>query len=102
MTRSLLLLAVLLHSGCAGALVYAESRKVTREGIIPPLATLAPGVPTEGAADCVMKGLTQGEVISLPNSGTLDDPSRASAFVQGVLARPDVGACVANLPKTAA
>ncbi len=94
MGKVLLLLAVLAQSGCAAA-VYAESRKVTREGITPPLATLAPGVPTDAASDCAMKGLTQGELLSLPNSGTLDGGPKADAFVAGLVARPKVVACLA-------
>jgi len=99
MIRMFLLAAVLLQSGCAGAAIYAESRKVTREGITPPLATLAPGIATDAAAACVMQGLTQGEILSLPNSGTLDDPDRAKTFVAGVVARPGVAACLASVPK---
>lgn len=100
MIRVLLLAAALAQSGCAVA-IYGESRKVTRDGITPPLATLLPGVPTDGAADCVMKSLTQVELVSLPNSGTFEDPARAETFVKSLLARPGVGACVAALPKAA-
>lgn len=98
MVRVLLLLAAFAQSSCAVA-IYGESRKVTREGITPPMATLAPGLPTDGAADCVMKSLTQAEIMTLPNSGTLDDPARAEAFAKDALARPGVAACLAALPK---
>ncbi|MGQ0564693.1 MAG: hypothetical protein ACT4OK_06440 [Gemmobacter sp.] len=99
MVRVLLLVAAMAQTGCAAA-IYAESRKVTREGITPPLATLAPGVQTEAAATCVMKGLSQVELLELPNSGTLDDAARAEAFVTSVLARPGVAACIAAAPRT--
>jgi hypothetical protein len=98
MPRTLLLLALLAQPGCAVA-IYGESRQETREGITPPLAVLAPEVPTEGAADCVMRSLTQVEILTLPNSGTLDDPAQAEAFVKGVLARPGAAACLAAVPK---
>ncbi len=101
MRRIFLVLAVLSQSGCAAA-IYAESRNVTRAGITPPLATLMPAVPTDPAADCVMRGLTQGELLSLPNSGTLDDPAKAETFVKGVMARPKVVTCVGAIPKVAA
>jgi hypothetical protein len=101
MTRALLILAVLSQSGCVGAAIYGESRKVTREGIAAPLATMMPETENRAATDCVMKGLSQGEIISLPNSGTLDDPARAEAFVSGAMARPGVGACLAAAPKVA-
>lgn len=101
MVKILLLAAALMQSGCAAA-IYAESRKVTRAGISQPLPVLLPGVATTAAADCVMRGLTQVEALSLPNSGTLDAGPRAQAFVAEVLARPGVAACVAALPRIAA
>lgn len=91
-------LAMLAQSGC-GAAIYAESRKVTREGITPPLASIAPGAPTEPAATCVMRGLSQVEIMALPNSGTLDDPARAEALVRDVTARPEVAECIDALPR---
>lgn len=100
MVRVVLLVAAFAQSGCAVA-IYGESRKVTRAGITPVLARLLPAVPTEGAADCVMKSLTQIELVSLPNSGTFENPARAEAFVKGALVRPGVGACIAALPKAA-
>ncbi|MFN3970280.1 MAG: hypothetical protein ACK4L4_02750 [Gemmobacter sp.] len=100
-TKWLLLAAVLMQSGCAAA-IYAESRKVTRAGIIQPLPSLVPNVATGDAADCVMKGLGQVELLNLPNTGTLDDGPRVRAFVAEVLARPSVAACVAGLPRTTA
>jgi hypothetical protein len=98
MGKWLLLAAMMTQSGCAAA-IYAESRKVTRAGITEPLATLLPGVPTTEAADCVFDGLSQVELLSLPNSGTLDGGPKVQAFVAEVLARPDVAACVAALPR---
>ena len=101
MTRVLLMLAALTLSGCVGAAIYGESRKVTRAGIAAPLASMMPDTDTAAATTCVMKGLTQGEILGLPNSGTLDDPARAEAFVTGAMARPGVGACIEALPKAA-
>ncbi len=98
MIKVVLVMAVLMQSGCAAA-VYAESRRVTRLGITPPLASLEPGIQTDAAATCVMKGLTQGELLSLPNSGTLDDPATAKTFVAGVIARPSVAACLSTAAK---
>lgn len=102
MTRALLLLAVLMQSGCVvGGAIYAESRKVTREGISAAVARAAPEAENDTATTCVLKGLTQGEIIGLPNSGKLDDPARADALVREVLARPGVSDCVAAAPRTA-
>ena len=101
MARIFLLAAALMQSGCVGAAIYGESRRVTREGIAAPLAVMMPDTDNAAATDCAMKGLTQGEIVSLPNSGTLDDPARAQAFVKGVMARPGVGDCLATAPKVA-
>ncbi len=99
--KVLLMIAVMSQSGCVGAAIYAESRNVTRQGVAAPLATMMPETDNKAATDCVMKGLTQGEIIGLPNSGTLDDPARAEAFVSGAMARPGVGECLAAAPKVA-
>lgn len=95
------LIAVMSQSGCVGAAIYGESRKVTREGIAAPLATMMPGTDNAAATTCVMKGLSQMEIVSLPNSGTLDDPAKAESFVKGAMARPGVGDCLAAAPKVA-
>jgi hypothetical protein len=93
MLRLALVLALVVQSGCAAA-VYGESRKVTREGIAPALPAVAPGMPAEAASRCMMAGLTQIEIVSLPNSGTFDDPARTEAFAREVAARPGVAACL--------
>lgn len=102
MTRALLLLAVLMQSGCVvGGAIYAESRKVTREGLAPAVARAAPEAENEAATTCILKGLTQVEIVGLPNSGRLDDPARADALVREVLARPGVSDCIAAAPRAA-
>jgi hypothetical protein len=101
MTRALLILALMAQSGCVGVAIYAESRKVVRDGVSASLVRVAPESENGAATDCVLRAMTQGEIVGLPNSGTLDDPARADAFVRGVLARPEASGCIAAAPKVA-
>lgn len=95
------LIAVTSQSGCVGAAIYAESRKVTRDGVAAALVTMMPETETRAATSCVMKGLRQTEILGLANSGTFDDPVRAEGFVSGAMARPGVGECLVAAPKVA-
>ncbi len=87
--------------GCAGAVVYGESRKVSREILSPVVAAEQPGVETEAATTCILKGMTVGEVLSLPNSSDGNQPEVLRGLVRDVGARPGVGECLAAAPKVA-
>lgn len=98
MRGAALLLAAWSMSGCAGAVIYGESRKVTREAVMPFMAAEAPGRDPEGASQCVIKGMTAVEVLSLPNSSTIQAEAEFGAVVREVMARPGVAACIAAVP----
>lgn len=91
--------ATLLLSACApAALVYAESRNVSRVAIVPLMAELAPGKEAGAAADCAIKGMTYGEVLALPNTNALKDPADLRARLVPILARPAAQECLAAVP----
>lgn len=87
--------------GCAGAIVYGESRKVSREALAPTVAAAMPGMDTAAATDCIIKGMTVVEVLALPNSTTGNQPEALSGMVAEVSTRPGVDACLAAVPRVA-
>lgn len=87
--------------GCAGALVYGESRKVSREALAPTVAAAMPDIDTAAATDCIIKGMTVVEVLALPNSTSGNQPEALSGMVQEVTTRPGVDTCLAAAPKVA-
>lgn len=101
MTIGIMTLAAWSLSGCAGAIIYGESRKVTREAVRPIVAEAMPGVDADAASLCVIKGMTAGEVLSLPNSNTIKATDTFAPVVRGVMARPDVATCLATVPARA-
>jgi len=101
-TVGILALAAWSLSGCAGAVIYGESRKVTREAVRPIIAEAMPGRDADAASLCVVKGMTPGEVLSLPNSDTIKATESFAPVVRGIMARPDVAACLATVPASAA
>lgn len=103
MSKTWLIVAVAAFGlqGCAGAIVYGESRKVSREVLSPVVAEQQPGLETEAATTCILKGMTVGEVLSLPNSTAGNEPAALSGLVTEVTARPGVADCLAAVPKVA-
>ena len=87
--------------GCAGAVIYGESRKVSREVISPVVAAEQPGIDTAEATTCILKGMTVGETLSLPNSTAGNQPGALRALVREVSGRPGVGDCLAAAPRVA-
>lgn len=87
--------------GCAGAVVYGESRKVSREVLAPVVALEQPDADTEAATTCILKGMTVSEVLALPNSTAGNEPAALRGLVQEVAARPGVAACLAAAPRVA-
>lgn len=85
--------------GCAGAIVYGESRKVNREALTPVVTAEYPDLAADAATDCIVKGMTVGETLSLPNSGTA--PEALVSLVRQVATRPGVGDCLAAAGKVA-
>lgn len=97
-TVGIVALAAWSLSGCAGAVIYGESRKVIRDAARPIVAAELPGRDADAASLCFAKGLTASEVLSLPNSDTVTSTASLTPFVRTVLARPDVAACIATVP----
>lgn len=96
--RSVALVVVVMAfsvQGCAGALVYGESRKVTGNVLAPAVALVHPTVPQEAATTCIIKGMTVVEVLQLPNSARAKDAAEVQALVQEVSGRPGVADCLA-------
>lgn len=87
--------------GCAGAVIYGESRKVSREVLSPVVAAELPAFATEAAMDCIIKGMTVAEVLSLPNSSSGNEPAALQALVADVALRDGVAACLAAAPAVA-
>ena len=87
--------------GCAGAVVYGESRKVSREVISPVVAVEQPGLETEAATTCILKGMTVTEVLSLPNSAAGKEPAALQGLVREVSVRAGVAECLAAVPGVA-
>jgi hypothetical protein len=92
--------SAMLLSGCAPAvLIYHETRKVSKERTIAILAETVPEADREIQAECIMKGMTYGEVLGMGNS----DPVRAlpqhRALIAEVAKRPAVVECVAAAAK---
>lgn len=80
--------------GCAGALVYGESRKVTGDVLAPAVALELPALAQEPATTCIIKGMTVVEVLQLPNSARAKDAAQMRALVREVAARPGVAECL--------
>jgi len=87
--------------GCAGAVVYGESRKVSRNVLGPVVAVELPTVETAMATDCIIKGMTVVEVLSLPNSTAGNQPDALRDLVREVATRQGVGECLAAAPQVA-
>jgi hypothetical protein len=87
--------------GCAGAIIYGESRKVSRDVLAPVVAAELPDNDTAAATTCILKGMTVAEVLSLPNSTAGKKPEALSALVRDVAMRDGVGACLAAAPRIA-
>lgn len=87
--------------GCAGAVIYGESRKVSREVLSPVVAVGLPAYQTDAATDCILKGMTVAEVLSLPNSTAGNEPAALQALVAEVALREGVPACLAAAPVVA-
>lgn len=100
---ALLGLASVLLAGCGpAAAVYGESRKVTKELLAPVMAADRPGIPADAATTCLVKGMTTGEVLKLPNSAMAKDAGQLAAFAGQVVARPGVSECLAAAERAAA
>ena len=84
--------------GCAGAAIYGESRKVSREVLSPVVAAELPAYAAEAATDCILKGMTVTEVLALPNSTAGNQPAALTALVAEVALRDGVPACLAAAP----
>lgn len=97
----ILLLAATTLQGCgAGAfIVYDGSRKASRDVVGRIMVEKTPDLPSDAAADCVIKGMTYAEVISLGTSDTRRVLPEYTAKVEEVLVRDGVPACLAALPK---
>jgi len=80
--------------GCAGAVIYGESRKVNRGALTPVVAAEYPDLATEAATDCIVKGMTVAETLSLPNSDTGNTTNALVGLVREVAARPGVADCL--------
>jgi len=93
--------AVLLQGCGPAAVVYGESRKVSRQIIAPIIAEDLPGMANEPAATCILKGMTVSEVLSLPNSAMAQQTESLRGFVRQVAVRPGVADCLAIVPKVA-
>lgn len=87
--------------GCAGAVIYGESRKVSREVLSPIVAAELPASEPVAATDCILKGMTVTEVLSLPNSTAGRQPGALAALVREVALRPGVPDCLAAAPAVA-
>ncbi len=87
--------------GCAGAVIYGESRKVSREVLSPVVAAELPAYEAAAATDCVLKGMTVTEVLSLPNSTAGNQPEALRGLVREVSQRAGVPECLAAAPAVA-
>ena len=81
--------------GCAGAIVYGESRNVTKDVLAPAVALEQPNLPQEAAVTCILKGMTVVEVLQLPNSARAKEMEQVRAFVREVAVREGVPECLA-------
>ncbi len=100
---ALLMMATLL-SGCAaaGVVIYDGSKKSNRPLVVQTMAEARPDLPSEAAADCVIKVMTIRETIALGTSDTTRLTSAARQTILGYAAREKAVACLASLPKTGA
>ena len=90
--------AVLL-SGCApAAIVYDGSRKQTASVAERILVQTHPNVDSSAAAECVIQGMTYGEIVKLGISDTTKITAQSRDLVAEVVQRPKTAECIAALP----
>jgi len=89
-----------LLSGCApGAIIYDGSRKGTVSVAERILAQTHPKVDSNAAAECVISGMTYGEILKLGTSDTTKVTAQSRDLVAEVVQRPITAECLAALPE---
>lgn len=89
-----------LTSGCApGAIIYDASRKGTVSVAERILAQTHPGLESNAAAECVIAGMSYGEILKLGTSDTTKVTAQSRDLVAEVVGRPKTAECLAALPE---
>ncbi|MGB5556907.1 MAG: hypothetical protein WBN04_02740 [Paracoccaceae bacterium] len=95
--------AAVVLSGCAPvAIVYDASRKGSVSVAERILAQTHPDVDSGAAAECVIAGMTYGEIVKLGTSDTTKVTVKSRDLVAEMVQRPKTAECLAALPKVQA
>ena len=88
------LVAVL--SACTAQTQDQIAQEAARKAVRPVLAEQFPGVPLEGAADCMIDNATASEIISLANDAAAGPTASTVEIVAEIAVRPDTIDCLIN------
>ena len=90
------LFAIFLLSACAPGLQDELARAAAKSAIQPVLAERFPGIPVQGAADCVIDNASAQEILILAADATTGATASTSEIVGGILSRPATQTCLAR------
>ncbi len=97
---SVICTAAFLLSGCApAAIIYDGSRKGTVSVTERVVAHTHPKLEANAAAECVIKGMTYGEVLKIGTSNTTKLSQQSYDIVSEASGRPEAAECLAALPE---
>lgn len=95
--------AAFLLSSCApAAIIYDGSRKGTVSVIERVVVHTHPAVEANAAAECVIQGMTYGEVLKIGTGNTTKVSQQSYDLITEVSGRPKTAECLASLPEVTA
>ena len=88
------LIGLLVLTACAPAAQEELTRGAARAVIKPVLAERLPGVPTDGAVDCIVDNAQQAELLALAADAVTGATASSAQIVGNVLSRPATQSCL--------
>jgi len=85
---------MLLLAACAPTSQEELTRAAARAAIKPVLAQRFPGVPLDGAVDCVIEGASGQEIVVLATDAVTGPTASTAEITTRILSRPPVQACL--------
>lgn len=87
---------VLILAACAPATQDELARGAARAAITPVLEQRLPGVPVQGAVDCVINGASAQEILVLAADSVTGPTASTAEITTRILSRPQVQTCIAQ------
>ena len=87
-------LCFLMLMACAPGAQDQIARSAAKEAVRPVLAERFPGVPVEGATDCVIDNATSQEILTLAADAVTGPTASTVEVVAGIVTRPEAVECL--------